>query len=288
MSARAANPAAMTNDERNERVRVSRIVAVRSCCTCATAGLSPTSRLSNANREIGHLPVGRIHQHVADLPRQRHLLADRQLRIEHGRGACERGAITRGVEVRCERGGDGDEPEHETEMASADRQVRGDAGVAIGDRHCPEHIAREAEPGAEDGQSGREVTRAGRGQKCECHEASGHEDNATDERHRGCDRAADAPREKRRRGQRAHHERAGQGLVLPDLDDEQHTQEQRADRGRADEREGRGRPRSPAHRGHEWAARPLTWAGDGPTRQRAQAQRREPAGGRWRANRRAG
>ena len=50
-------------------------------------------------------------------------------------------------------------------------------------------------------------------------------------------RTAESAREERGGGKRAHDERAGERLVLPDLDDEEHAEEQRTDRRRADEGE---------------------------------------------------
>ena len=128
--------------------------------------------LGEGNAEIWDLAVWRVDEHVADLPRERHLLADRQLRVEHRRSAGECRSVRGGVQVRRERRGDGDEPEHEAEVARTDRQVRGGAGVAVGDRQRSEHVNHQTEAGTEDGERGGEVDGARRRQQRERHQAS--------------------------------------------------------------------------------------------------------------------
>ena len=207
----------MRNDERNARVRVSRIAPVRSCCTCATSGLSATSRFSNATERSGTSPSAR-HQHIADLPRERHLLADRQLRVEHGRSAGERGAIGSRVEVRRERRRDRHEPEHEAEMPRTHRQVRGDTRVVVGDRQRTQHVTRKPEAGAEHGEGSGQVAGARRGSNARATRPA-----AMSTMPPISNKGALSERPSRRveegGGERAHDERAGERLVLPDLDD---------------------------------------------------------------------
>ena len=96
-----------------------------------------------------------------------------------------------------------------------------------------------------------EVAGARRGEQREGNETRRDEHDATDQQQGRAQRAAESAREERGGGERAHDERAGERLVLPDLDDEEHPQEQRTDRRRADEGErevGGDRLRSPRTR----------------------------------------
>ena len=83
------------NDERKPRVRVSSDRRGQVVLHLGEGRLSGRVTLRKRRVEVRHLSVRSLHEDVADLPRERHLLADRQLGIEHRGGAGQRGAVGR-------------------------------------------------------------------------------------------------------------------------------------------------------------------------------------------------
>ena len=127
-------------------------------------GLALHVALRESLVEVRDLAVGCVEHDVADLPRQRDLLADRQVRVEHDSRAGQCRAVGSAFEIRRQSGSDRDESEHQADVPGPDRQVcGGSVGRGWRRRKRSQHISCESESRAEDGERGGEVCGAGVG-----------------------------------------------------------------------------------------------------------------------------
>ena len=219
----------MRNEDRKARVRIDSIVPTSPSWAEAERRAVARALRGEDGVDVRDLAVGRLLDLLAQRPRDRDLLAERQLGLEEGAGAGQRRVVGLGLEVVAEHRRDQQQAEHQTRVASRDRPAPGthQAGRL---REAGRAEDRERQPHARAAQGERD-----RGQRTADPREEGQPGQAArqHDRTRGAaDRGAHAGGEgadrERRRGERAHDDRAGDGVVAPDDDEQQHAEEQRA------------------------------------------------------------